>query len=178
MLPPGPSGPPDPPTASDLLIATPDLADARIDEALQDLLRLIRSELQMDVAFVAEFVEGRRVFRHVDATDGPIGDLVQPGDSHPLNESLCQRVVDGSVPMIMSDVQALRLQLALPVAIGAMGAHAGVPVRLKDGSIYGTLCCFSMAPDSRLDALKLKRLEMSASIVARLLDAASGNPTG
>ena len=48
----------------------------------------------MNIAFVVEFVDGRKVYRELDrADDARVG--VKPGDSASLETTLCQRVVDG-----------------------------------------------------------------------------------
>lgn len=162
----------EPTDVTEHLIATADRTDRRLDGAMQDLLRLIRRELRMEVAFIAEFVDGRRVFRAVDADAGI--DAVVPGDSHPLEESLCQRLVDGRIPRLIPDMNAVRTTQLLPDASASLAAHAGVPVRLSDGTVYGTLCCFSFSPHESLGAVQLQRLEMSAQLAANLLDESEG----
>ncbi len=155
-----------------LLIATGEPRQPLVDEAVNRLLRLIRDDLKMDVAFVAEFVDGHRVFRHVDA--GPGGVMILPGMSNPLEDSLCQRVVDGRIAGVVNDVPALGQTQALPVFPISIGAHIGVPVQRPDGSIYGTLCCFNFEPGSELGERHIKRLAMSAKLAGRLLDETEG----
>ena len=65
--------------------------------------------------------------------------------------------------------------MTMPPAASGIGAHAGVPVLRKDGTLYGTLCCFSFSPQMDLDDVKLRRLEMSALMAGRLLDEAAGD---
>ena len=156
----------------ELMVATADIADARIHPAMQELLRLIRVEFNMDVAFLAEFVGDRRVFRDIDGSED--FDLFASGDSHGLEESLCQRVVDGRMPRIVQDMRAWRALQQSPDLAAPLGSHAGVPVFRHDGSVYGTLCCFSFGPRTTLGEVELQRLEMSAQIAARLLDDADG----
>jgi len=43
---------------------------------------------------------------------------------------------------------------------------------LRDGTLYGTLCCFSFAPNEDLTGRDLKRLQMAAQMMARLIDRA------
>lgn len=159
-----------------LLVATGEHRQPFVDEAVNRLLRLIRDDLKMDVAFVAEFVDGHRVFRYVDTE--PDGDIIQPGMSNPLEDSLCQRVVDGRIAGVVNDVPSLRRSSTLPEFPISIGAHIGVPVQRQDGSIYGTLCCFNFEPDSDLGERHIKRLEMSAKLAGRLLDETEGGGTG
>ena len=64
--------------------------------SLQRSLNAIRTHLDMDVAFISEFADGRRFFRHVDARESK--SIVQPGNSDPLEESYCLRVVTAGFP--------------------------------------------------------------------------------
>ena len=146
--------------------------EQRIDSAMNQLLHLIREELEMDVAFVSEFVDGQRVMRHVDA--GPGAELVVPGFSQPVEDTLCQRVLDGRLPQLLTDLPELRKSMPLPEMPIAIGAHLGVPVQRQDGRVYGMLCCFSFDPDPSVGERHLRRLEMSARLAGRLLDEAAG----
>lgn len=146
----------------DPLRSGPDAGGA--DEYIRKMLHIIRTHLAMDVAFVSEFVEGRRVFRQVEA--GAPGPVVE-GGSDPLEESYCQRVVDGRLPRLIQDacenIEALTLPAtrALPV-----GAHLSVPLRMRGGQLYGTFCCFSHTPDLSLTERDLSIMEAFAAIVA------------
>lgn len=105
--------------ASELLVATADGSDQRVDRGVTEVLSMLRHVLKMDAVFVAEFVDGHRVFRHVDAAaDAP---AISPGQSDPLEASWCQRVVDGRLPQLIPKVSELpdRDQLpAIPFEIG------------------------------------------------------------
>ncbi|TXC66336.1 hypothetical protein FSC37_11985 [Piscinibacter aquaticus] len=52
---------------SDLLVATAESSDALLDDSVSQVLRMLRQSMGLDVVFVSEFVDGRRVFRFVDA---------------------------------------------------------------------------------------------------------------
>jgi len=133
--------------------------------SLPRLLGAIRQHLGMDVAFVSEFISGRRFFRQVDA-GGPRPAPIVVGGSDPLEDSYCQRVADGRLPELIPDAclntEALSLSAtrALPV-----GAHVSVPIRLADGQIYGTLCCFSYTPDATLTERDLGLMRVFAAMV-------------
>ncbi|AMM23322.1 GAF domain-containing protein [Variovorax sp. PAMC 28711] len=160
---------------TELLVATGDLRERGIDSAMNRLLKLMREELQMDVAFVSEFVGGERVMRYVDV--GPRAEAIAPGLSHPMDATLCQRVIDGRLPQVVPDLLALRETVDLPVFDIEIRAHLSVPVQRHDGRIYGTLCCFSLNPDPSVGERHLRRLEMSAKLAGRLLDEADGVAT-
>ncbi|RZL68219.1 MAG: GAF domain-containing protein [Variovorax sp.] len=154
---------------SELLVATADGGDALINDCVPEVLRLLRERLSMDVVFVSEFVDGRRVFRRVESA--PDRALIAVNESAPLEESFCQRVVDGRMPALVTDVAKLSDFDQLPKTPFRVGAHLSVPVVLNDGRVYGTLCCFSQAPNDNLTRQDQKKLEMSAQLTARRIDA-------
>ncbi|HYP83505.1 GAF domain-containing protein [Variovorax sp.] len=153
---------------SELLVATPEQGDALISGAVPQVLRQLREHLKMDVIFVSEFCDGRRVFRRVDtAADARV---INEGESAPLEQSFCQRVVDGRLPELVHDVAALPTAGELPATPFPVGAHLSTPVVLNDGRIYGTLCCFSFAPNPTLRERDLHKLRMSARLTAKRID--------
>ncbi len=153
---------------SELLVATADGSDVQIDRAVPEVLQLLRERLKMDVVFVSEFTEGRRVFRHVNAAAN--AQVLQVGDSAPLEQSFCQRVVDGRLPRMIPDVAKTPGAENLPPTPFPVGAHLSTPIVLGDGRVYGTLCCFSFAPNPELSQQDLRKLEMSAQLAARKID--------
>jgi EAL domain-containing protein (putative c-di-GMP-specific phosphodiesterase class I) len=132
------------------------------------MLHAIRTHLGMDVAFVTEFRARDRVFTHVDAQDrSPI----RVGDVAPLSTGYCQRVVDGRLPELIDDTGALPAAAALPeTAEIPIGAHVSVPIRLSDGSVYGTFCCFSFLPDTSLTDRDLQIMKAFAELLAAQID--------
>ena len=144
-------------------------AGSRTLDSLLRMLHAVREHLGMEVAFISEFTDGRRVFRHVDPPAPACG--VRAGGSDPLEESYCQRVVDGRLPELMHDActhpEALRLPVtrALPV-----GAHLSVPIRLSDGRVYGTVCCFSGSPDPTLNQRDLSMMRVFSGLVAEQVE--------
>lgn len=155
-------------TISELMVATADSYDLALDKRITDVLLMLRKQLRMDVVFVSEFVDGQRVFRFMHGGD----DLgLHAGDSGPLEESYCQRVVEGRMPELVPDAQVLidRGDLFDPGI--KVGAHLSTPVVLADGRVYGTVCCFSAAPQPDLQASALACLRQCARLVARKVDA-------
>ena len=155
------------------IIATADTA-TKSGEAMHDLLHNMRLLLEMDIAFVAEFVDGKKVYRELDcSSDSKV--LVTPGASAPLETTLCQRVVDGRSPQVMRDVQLDPNVANLPaVKVLEISAYLTTPVVLRDGSVYGTLCCISHKPRSALGPRQLDSLRYVAGIVAAELEKRRG----
>ncbi len=119
----------------------------------------------MDVAFVSEFNAGQRIFRYVD-TASP-DSSVCAGGADPLEDSYCQRVVDGRLPELINDASEVRAAAELPVTAALpVGAHMSVPIRLKNGQVYGTFCCFSYTPDHSLNERDLAVMRVFADLTA------------
>ena len=132
------------------------------------LLAAAREHLGMDVGFISEFSEDRRVFRFVD---GPGSTPISVGGSDPLEDSYCQRIVDGRFPSIIHDAANFAPALALRATTETpVGAHLGVPLVLSDGTIFGTLCCFSFTPDQTLNERDLKVVQMLAKLTAGYIE--------
>lgn len=141
----------------------------QIDEIVSEALHSVRSLLGMQVAFVSEFRDGARIFRHVDA-DADFA-AIQVGAWDPLDESYCQRVVDGRLPQLMRDACKEPAALALAVTTQLpVGAHLSVPIRFKDGHVFGTFCCFSTYADASLNRRDLGTLRFFADFVGKLLE--------
>ena len=100
----------------------------------------------MDVAFVSEFSEDRLVFRKLEGDAESFG--WREGQSFPLDESYCKRVLDGRIPDVVPDAQREDATRDLRVTTEAgMGSYCAVALVLSDGRLYGTLCCVSHEPD-------------------------------
>ncbi len=152
---------------SELLVATADSSDPLLDDTVSQLLNAMRQRMEMDVVFVSEFIDGQRMFRYVDSAPG--APELQAGDSGALEESVCQRVVEGRVPELVKNLAALPKK-DLPELPFAVGGHLSTPIVLNDKRVYGTLCCFSAAPKPELVQADLDKLRLCAQLVARKID--------
>jgi len=151
---------------SELLVATADSADEAIDQAVPAVLRLLRERMKMDVVFVSEFVDGQRVVRH--AVNPPGQEWLPEGAGMPLEESWCQRVVDGRIPELVRDAASDPATAGLPAPF-PIGAYLSTPIVLEDGTVYGTLCCFSFSANEDLNERDRKNLRFTAQLAASKL---------
>ncbi|MEN3363432.1 MAG: hypothetical protein V7606_706, partial [Burkholderiales bacterium] len=143
--------------------------DETTNRFLTEALTAIRSHLKMDVAFISEFTDGRRLFRQVDASNGDAP--IQVGGSDPIGDSYCQRIVDGRLPELIPDAFEFPAAMELPATAALpVRAHISVPIYLQDGQIYGTFCCFSSTPDRSLNDRDLDMMRMVADLAARQID--------
>lgn len=153
------------------VVATAESSDAAVDGSVHDALRSMRDRLGMDVVFVSEIVEGKRMFRFVDRkADAP---PVEAGAADPLEATFCQRVVDGRLPGLIRDAASLPPGTDVPPTPFRVGAHLSTPIVLGDGRVYGTLCSFSTSPNPQLQESDLLILRRCAELVAKKLDRAA-----
>lgn len=137
--------------------------------SIQGIINALREHLRMDIAFVSEFRDGRRVFLNVNSASGEAP--FQEGDSDPIEESYCHWIAEGRLPELILDAawtpeaNSLPATSALPV-----GAHLGVPLRFSDGKLFGSFCCFSYCPDLSLQDRDLSLIKVFAQIIADILE--------
>lgn len=154
-------------------VATADFASHPQHQSLSAFLSRVRAALDMDIAFVSEFVDDERIFRVVNAasTSSP----VRVGASDPLIDTYCKQVVEGRLPRAIPDTGALPAARDLAITRKLqIGAYLSVPIVLKDGRVYGTLCCFSHQPWPGLGSAEILGLQDVANVIARGIDAGVG----
>jgi EAL domain-containing protein (putative c-di-GMP-specific phosphodiesterase class I) len=157
----GPQAPP--------LLEILEAKDLSLGGMLCEALHSVRTHLGMEVAFIAEFSGEERIFRYVDGRTERV--TISAGDAGPLEDSYCQRIVDGRLPELINDASQLAEALLLPVTRALpVGAHLSVPIRFSDGRLYGTFCCFSTQPDGSLNERDLNTLRLFAGFAGRLLE--------
>ena len=138
-------------------------------ESLEDMLRDVREAFRMDVAFVSKFDRDRLVFRKLEGDAESFG--WQEGESFPIDESYCKRVLDGRIPRVVPDAKREEATRDLRVTSEAdMGSYCAVPLVLSDGRLYGTLCCVSHEPDPRLRESDLGIMERTAKWLVEQLE--------
>lgn len=153
---------------TDLFHPQSDAVGGSLQQRLPRMLRAIRNHLRMDVAFISEFAHGERVFRYVDTELEKGAPVVDAGDA--LDETYCQRIVDGRMPELIVDTACNAEARALQVTKALLiGSYLGVPLRLDDGQLYGTLCCYSVTPDHTLNDRDVGMMHVVAELVSDLI---------
>lgn len=137
--------------------------------AIQTVLTVMRERLAMDAAFVSEFTNDSREFLYVDTASGR--SPIRVGAVDALEESYCQRVVDGRLPEYLHDAQSNPVAMSLASTVDMpIGTHLSVPIRTQDGRVFGTLCCFSHAVRDDVKESDLALLRPLAEFVGVLLE--------
>ncbi len=153
------------------LEALSELARLSLDgssEAIERILSLARAALDMDVALVGAF-DGDFVVQAVDG-DSEWFDL-DVGTRLPAEQTYCRRMTQGELPYLIHDAAADERTADLPLTREAgIGAYIGAPIRLWDGTLYGTLCCLSRSAEPSLNDRDVRFLRVLAEIVADQVD--------
>ena len=144
-------------------------SNASIEAKLADLLALVRKHLDMDVAFISEFINDERVFKVVDNPSE--NQIVKVGNADPINETYCQKITDDKLSPIITNTNANPITMAMPVTekLG-IGAYIGVPINLSNGKLYGTFCCYKSHHDESLNDRDLSFLNLISEIATGLIE--------
>ncbi len=132
-------------------------------------LGLVRKQLAMDLAYVAQLTESSHVMRAVDGDASSFG--VAEGQVVPVRDTICKRMVDGEIRNAIPDTAAEPAVAALGVTEqAAVGSYLGVPLQLADGGVYGTLCALSHDPTPELSERHVELMRFLASLIAQQIE--------
>ncbi len=136
--------------------------------AIDRILDAVRAHLGMEIAFASRFVDGMREFTHM-RSDIPLP--LGVGDAEPLEDTFCQRILEGRLPALIHDAKDHPAALELPItSLLPIGSHLNVPLVMGDGSVFGTFCCVSRTPDHSLTQRDLATVRAFADLAASLID--------
>ena len=135
------------------------------------ILALLRRHLGMELAFVSEFVADDQVVRMTDVELEGEHPPILHGSSWPLEGSFCRRMVEGELGNVVPDTAADPVTAGLAIRQEAeLGCYVGVPVRLSDGRVWGSLCVASRDPHRELDASSTHFARVCARLVADVVE--------
>ncbi|MGZ5180336.1 MAG: GAF domain-containing protein [Ramlibacter sp.] len=151
---------------NEIAAATASYSTAAALEPLSRFLEQVRDALGMDVAFISQFVGERR---HVETVTvaGDAQPNITKGSSDSLVDTYCKLVADGELPAVINDVADNPRAAALPIT-GALNIKSFLSARvvLRDGTVFGTVCCFSHQPRPDLVEADAKALRGIAEAIA------------
>jgi EAL domain-containing protein (putative c-di-GMP-specific phosphodiesterase class I) len=137
-------------------------------EAIERILSLARAALDMDVAIVGSF-DSDYVVQAVDGENEWFG--LQAGMRMNPEDTYCRQMIAGDLPHLVRDAANDERTADLPATReSGIGAYVGVPIRLWDGTLYGTLCCLSRCAEPSLNERDVRFLRVLAEVVADQLD--------
>ncbi|MEW1959058.1 EAL domain-containing protein [Kineococcus sp. NPDC059986] len=137
--------------------------------ALDALLDLARRQLGADIAFITTIEGDRRLIRNVAC---PKVVPFVPGTPAAPGDGLCDEVVATGRPYVVADLGVGHA--ASSAHAHGMGTYVGIPLRRRDGSLYGTLCALSRQPDPLLRARDADVLSAVADAVMELVEEEDG----
>jgi GAF domain-containing protein len=136
---------------------------------LDQLLCMTRVLLDTDIALLTEIRDGREMAQRVDG-EWPGGGSLQD-TSLPLEDTFCQRMLDGRIGNYIRDARAdTRVNdLAMARQLGVR-AWLGVPIQLSDMRLY-VLCCLACESRSSIGEREVRILAGLAESVRAELEA-------
>lgn len=143
--------------------------DTSIDSKLSKLLSLVRKHLNMEVAFISQFIENERVFKFVDNQTS--NTAVQVGNADIMCETYCQKIADNKLSSVIKDTHTHPITKVMPVTERLnIGSYIGVPITLSCGGVYGTFCCYKSDLDDSLNDRDLSFLKIISEIATELIE--------
>ncbi|WP_022953008.1 sensor domain-containing phosphodiesterase [Leucothrix mucor] len=136
---------------------------------LQYLVGLVRAHLNLDIAFIAKYEKGQRVFLHIDSKteDSPI----KPDDSDPFEQTYCYKITQGELPEIINDTSANPITRGMAVTKALdIKSYIGVPIRTADGKLFGTFCCIGHQVEPALSERDLAFIKVFAEFAGKQID--------
>lgn len=145
---------------------------AQENDVVERALSAARDRLAMDASYVTT----------IDPTEQTIHAIVgrpdivntYTGVVMPVDQTFCQRMLNGEIPNVVPDTRAEPAMRDLDAA-REFGAYIGVPVRLSDGRVHGTLCCVSREAKFDIGPEDLRFMQVLAGIIAARVEQAQGD---
>jgi EAL domain-containing protein (putative c-di-GMP-specific phosphodiesterase class I) len=138
------------------------------EQQIAELLQTARSSLRIGLAFLSR-LDGTT--QHFEVVESGLPLLFRDGTTQRQETSFCQAVLDGDLPAVIPDVTALPAALALPAARWPrIRSFVSVPVRLSDGTLYGTFCAAGFSSDAELGQRDKALMELLASAASVILE--------
>ena len=143
------------------------LSDLARDKSpsLQKAVEAVREFLGFDVSYATEMSGDKQYFRALTGDGESFG--VQEGTVMPVEETYCDKVLDGRLPNIIPVVadEPEAASLAVSEAAG-VGAFVSVPLHFSDGRLFGTLCAASHEDRPDIGERDLQFLQVFARMIA------------
>lgn len=140
------------------------VTDSRIDR----ILGAVRNHLGVEIAFVSKYVGNERELTHVSSDlDLPMG----PGYREPKEDGYCWHVLQGNLPELIQDPADFPMTQNLAVThILPVGCHLNVPLRLSDGTVYGSFCALSRTSDRSMTERDVGVLRAFAALATEQIE--------
>lgn len=148
------------------------LEAAQENDVVEQALAAAQQHLGMDASYITT-IDARHQTIHAIAGDPDVA-ARYTGTVFPLEQTYCMRMLNGEIPNVVPDTRAEPATSDLDVT-REFHAYVGVPVKLSDGRVHGTLCCVSRSPRAGLGSEELHFMQTLAGIVATRVERARGD---
>lgn len=139
------------------------------NECVDRALRTLRVFLGLELAFISEMEGEKRVIKHLDTRGDRMPLAV--GQVIPLSRGHRLEGFEGPLSQVIPDTCAVALgNTKGEVVEFPIGSHISVPIPLKEGGIYGTLCCLGALPVPGLGDRDLQVMRAVADLIGFHLD--------
>lgn len=137
--------------------------------SIDRILDAVRQHLGAEIAFVSRYLDGgmKQLTHVVSDLELPMG----PGFIDPRENSYCWHIAEGRLPELIQDpadfpfTKTMAITDFLPV-----GCHLNTPLRLSDGTLYGSFCCLSRSPDRSFTERDLGVLRAFAALAVEQIE--------
>jgi GAF domain-containing protein len=148
------------------------LEAAQETAVVEQALAAAQQHLGMDASYITT-IDARHQTVHAIVGDADVA-ARYTGTVFPLEQTYCMRMLSGEIPNIVPDTRAEPAISDLDIT-RELHAYVGVPVKLSDGRVHGTLCCVSREPRHGLGSEELRFMQTLAAIVAVRVERARGD---
>lgn len=141
------------------------------NDGIERILQSVRGHLGVEIAFVSRYVEGEeRELTHVSTDlELPMG----AGFREPREAGYCWHVLNGRLPELIQDPADFPLTKELAITdFLPVGCHVNTPLRLSDGTVWGSFCALGRTPDRTLTERDLNVLKSFAGLAAERIESA------
>ena len=139
-----------------------------VQQQVADLLLIAKRSLGLSVSFLSR-LDGTT--QHLEVVESSVPFLFQEGNKQVQATSLCQAILDKNLPAVIPDLKAFPLAMKLPAArLPHIRSYVSVPVRLSDGTLYGTFCAAGLTSDKGLTKRDQSLMEVLAHAAAVIIE--------
>ncbi len=140
---------------------------SEVEQQVADLLCTAKDALGLSLTFLSR-LDG--VTQHLEVVESSFP-VFRDGQTQPQATSLCQAILDGKLPSVIPNVAKLPEAKRLPAArFPRIRSFVSVPVRLSDGSLYGTFCAAGFTADRELAKRDRALMEVLARAAATVIE--------
>jgi EAL domain-containing protein (putative c-di-GMP-specific phosphodiesterase class I) len=138
------------------------------EQKVADLLVIAKESLHLSVAFLSR-LDGTT--QHLEVVESSVPFLFQEGNQQKQETTLCQAILDKTLPAVIPDLKKFPAAMKLPAArLPRIRSYVSVPVILSDGSLYGTFCAAGLTSDKDLTKRDKSLMDVLAHAAAVIIE--------